>query len=403
MAENILLGRLPRRGPLGVAVDWSATYARAEAVLASMNVRLDIRAKVGRLSVAQQQVVEIAKAMSFNPSVLMLDEPTSALARHETQSLFALVRQLAARGVAVVYITHRLQELKEIADTVSVLRDGAFVGCIPIDQASPQTLVRMMFGQTVPKSRPAEVVAAGEPVLEVSHVSRAGLLHDVSFTLHKGEVLGIAGMLGSGRTELLMSIFGAQRDDSGRIVLRGHVVRHPSPARMKRLGLALAPENRKEQGLVLGMSTRDNLCLAGLGRIGRGGLIWKGLQRAVARRTVEELAIRAGDIEQPVSSLSGGNQQKVVVGNWLNAAPSIVLFDEPTRGIDVQAKQQIFQLIWGLSRRGISSIFVSSELEELLEVCHRILILHKAASRPRPGQRGWGWTNCLPCAWNRKP
>jgi len=376
VGENILLGRLPRRSALGgLIIDWRETFKRASAVLEDMHVDLDVKKKVSQLGVAQQQVVEIAKAMSFNPSVLMLDEPTSALAHHEVQNLFVLIRQLAEKGVAVIYISHRLQELEQIADTVSVLRDGELIGTIGIEEATPETIARMMFGEVVQRVRPADLKVQHEPALEVRHLSSKGRLYDIHFTLRKGEVLGIAGMLGSGRTELLRAIFGADTIDRGEIVLKGRVITSPTPARMKRHGLGLTPENRNKEGLVQLLSIRDNICLSSLNRISLKGLVWKRRQRVVAEKTVKDLRIAVSDVEHAVSSLSGGNQQKVVVGNWLNTKPLIMLFDEPTRGIDVQTKQQIFQIIWDLSKRGISSIFVSSELEELIEVCHRILVM----------------------------
>lgn len=377
VAENILLGRLPRRGPGRILVDWREVARRSRTVLESMNVALDVEARVGGLSVAQQQIVEIARAMSFAPRVLMLDEPTSALGTHEVERLFVLIRELTRKGVAVVYITHRLQELKEIADNVSVLRDGQLVGTIGVEEATTNTIVHMMFGQVVQKSRPAELEIAPEPVLEVRGLSRRGALEEIDLTLRRGEVLGLAGMLGSGRTELLMSIFGAELADRGQVLVGGRPIRRPSPRRMKEAGVGLTPENRKEHGLVLLLDTRENLCLAGLKRLSAGGIITKGRQRRVVEKLVQDLHITAGDLDESVASLSGGNQQKVVVGNWLNTQPRILLFDEPTRGIDVAAKQQMFQIIWDLSRRGISSIFVSSEFEELLEVCHRILIMQK--------------------------
>lgn len=376
VGENILLGRLPKRRVLGgIVVDWRAVYERSDAVLKTLGVSLDVRQRAGSLRVAQQQVVEIAKAMSFRPSALLLDEPTSALARHEVAALFGLVRELAEAGVAVVYITHRLQELPDIADSVAVLRDGKFVGAVPIAAATPERIVEMMFGEAVRAARPAGRPPRGEPVMEVRHLTMGRKLRDVSLTLHRGEVLGIAGMLGSGRTELLMSVFGGMRFDEGEISIDGQSVRSPAPARMKRMGVALAPESRKEQGLVLQMSTLDNACLAGLDRVAHWGFLRKGRQREVVRRMVEDLQITVADLDQPVSALSGGNQQKVVLGNWLNTKPRIMLLDEPTRGIDVQAKQQVFQIVSDLSRDGIACIFVSSELEELLEVCHRIVVL----------------------------
>ncbi len=392
VAENIFLGRWPKRRGLGGGwiVDWRTVEEQAERITRSMGATVDVREKAGRLSVAQQQIVEIAKAMSFQPSAVLLDEPTSALAFHETQNLFRILRSLAGQGVAIVYITHRLQELREVADHVCVLRDGRFVGRLSIADATPTALVEMMFGQVVPTHRPAGLKVGKRPVLEVRGLRRGDVLHGVDLTLREGEVLGIAGMLGSGRTELLMSIFGAEPFDAGDIFVDGRPAPSPTPERMKNAGLGLTPENRKQQGVVLPLSTRDNACLAALKRIARRGLIWKGLQRRVVNGLVRDLQIAVADVEQPIASLSGGNQQKVVVGNWLNTQPRIMLFDEPTRGIDVQAKQQIFQIIWDLSRRGISSIFVSSELEELLEVCHRILVLRRgrvACEVPADGLR----------------
>jgi ribose transport system ATP-binding protein len=374
VAENILLGRMPRRAG-GLVIDWPGVFSRAQRVLDSLQTGLDARRKVARLSVAQRQVVEIAKGMSFDPSVLMLDEPTSALSHHEIRGLFDMLRKLAARGVVVLYITHRLQELREIADTVTVLRDGRHVGGLTAAEASPQAVVGMMFGEVVERRRPADLAPGREPLLEVRNLGRGGKFRGVTFTLHRGEVLGIAGMLGSGRTELLRAIFGAEPCDEGEMRLEGRPVRAISPAQMKARGVAYTPENRAEQSLVQVLSTRANLCLAGLDRIAPWGVITRRRERSVAAGLVRSLKIGAPDLERPVASLSGGNQQKVVVGKWLHTRPRVILFDEPTRGIDVQAKQQIFEIIWDLSRQGIGSLFVSSELEELIEVCHRVLIM----------------------------
>lgn len=376
VAHNMLLADLPTKFG-GLCIDWKAVYDRAAVILESLNLQIDPQAPVRSLGMAGQQMVEIAKAMSFQPKVLMLDEPTSSLANDETDSLFRLIRELSAKGVAIIYISHRLQELKRIADKVSALRDGELVGTIPIDDADPSTIAHMMFGEVVPRHRPENLMAGDGTVLELRHINRAGKLDDVSFSLKRGEILGIAGLVGAGRTELLRTICGADAMDSGEILVEGKVVRRPSPGCMKNLGIGLTPENRKEEGLILNLNTRENLCLASLGRLSVRGVIWKGRQRSTVTRNVEELQIRVPDVEAPVSTLSGGNQQKVVVGKWLNTEPRVLLFDEPTRGIDIQAKQQIFQLIWDLSNRGISTIFVSSELEELVDVCHRILIMRE--------------------------
>jgi len=421
VAENILLGRWPKRGrsgdrqpipkgpeigvsprsagnwcqsPLSMLLDWPALWTQAQAVLDSMHVALDVHQKTGNLGVAQQQIVEIAKAMSFSPSVLMLDEPTSALAQHETENLFQLLRKLAAQGVAIVYITHRLQEVPRIADQIVVLRDGRLAGALNAPEARPEDVVRLMFGEVIRKERPRDLQAGARTVLAVRHLSRAGSFQDVSFELHEGEILGIAGMLGSGRTELLRAIFGADRFDEGEIAVAGHerdargttgvparahTLRRTSPELMKALGVAFTPEERQQQALVQCLSTRANLSMSSLGRIARRGVITRAWERSAIRGCVEQLAIHIPDLEMPVSSLSGGNQQKVVVGKWLNTKPKVILLDEPTRGIDVQAKQQVFQILWDLSRQGIGSVVVSSELEELLEVCHRVLVMKKGA------------------------
>jgi len=378
VAENVLLGRLPRKRWFGTSViDWRTVFGSAKEILSSLGIDIDVRLKAGRLGVAQQQVVEIAKAMSYNPSILILDEPTSALAQHETERLFELLRTLAARGVVLLYITHRLQELQRIADTVTVLRNGSLVGVIDIAEASPAKIVQMMFGEIVQRTKPAGLVAREEPFMEVRNLSRRNAFRNVHFTVRRGEILGIAGLLGSGRTELLRALFGADPPDEGEIIIEGAMVRPSSPMEMKRLGIALTPENRKEQGLVLALSTRLNVCLSSLDRIATGGFLTRARERVVVEKSVHDLDIAVANPEAPVASLSGGNQHKVVVGKWLNIEPRLVLFDEPTRGIDLQAKQQMFQIIWDMSARGISSIVVSSELEELLDVCHRILIMRQ--------------------------
>ena len=378
VAENILLGRLPMKTRLGVKmIDWDRVFKQGREILDSLNVDIDEKETISNLGVAQQQVVEIAKAMSYNPSVLMLDEPTSALAHDETASLFTLVRQLAQKGSAVIYITHRLQELHEIADVVSALRDGILVGTIPVAEASPKTITNMMFGETIQNIRPAYLQAGDEPILQIHGLTGERKFRDVSFTLRKGEILGIAGMVGAGRTELLRAISGCDPFNSGDIIINETVVRHPTPASMKKLGLCLTPENRKEEGLVQLLSVSDNICMSCLAGISSHGVVDRSRQKTVVEKTVKDLQIAVSDTDLPVSDLSGGNQQKVIVGNRLNTSPEIILLDEPTRGIDVQAKQQIFQIMWDLSGKGISCIFVSSEMEELIEVCHRILIMQK--------------------------
>ncbi|MGB2960156.1 MAG: sugar ABC transporter ATP-binding protein [Bacteroidota bacterium] len=378
VAENILLGRMPHRsGPWNFAIDREEAYSAAQAALSRLGVDLDVKKKARTLGVAQQQFVEIAKAMSYKPAVLMLDEPTSALSHKEAEHLFDIIRTLASQGVVLLYITHRLQEIYRIADTVSVLRDGKLVGSVSKADVTPENLAKMMFGDVVKISRSAEALPALEPLLKVEHLSRHAAFRDVSFTLYKGEVLGIAGLLGSGRTELLRSLFGADPPQRGHLMLDGKRIQPENPAMMKSLGVVLTPENRKEEGLIQILSTRANICLASQQRVARGGFTTRTRERVWAGPLMQTVGLVARDIEAPVSSLSGGNQQKVVVGKWVGTEPRVILMDEPTRGIDVQAKRQMFEIIWALSKRGISSLVVSSELEELLEVCHRILIMKK--------------------------
>jgi ABC-type sugar transport system ATPase subunit len=375
VAENILLGRCPRKGPGHLTIDWKKTNEMAEALLNSLDIDIPVTAKVADLSVGQRQVIEIAKAMAQSPRVLILDEPTSALARHEISSLFKVVQSSKERGVIVIFITHKLNEIWEVADYVTVLRDSTCVGTIAMAEATPRSIVEMMFGDLSIQPRPMDLQVQDEVRLEVHGLTRRGKYEAVDFQVRSGEILGIAGMLGAGRSELLRGIFGADPIDAGYVVLNGSKVTRPSIKEMKRLGLAMTMENRKEEGLIQILSVEDNLCLASLQDIAGGGLLTPGRQSPVSERWISQLQIKVPGPHYEVKSLSGGNQQKVLVGNWLNTNPKVVFFDEPTRGIDIHAKQQIFQIMWGLSRQGLSVVFVSSELEELLEVCHRILVM----------------------------
>jgi len=372
VAENIFLGRLPLKNKL---VDWKTLWAQARAVIERMGVDIDPRAPVYRLAMWQQQVVEICKALSFSPKVLILDEPTSALAQNEVQRLFEAVRLLKEQDIIIIYITHKLQELPQIADNVTVLRDGLLSGTADMDTIDRRGIIHMMFGEVEIKDRPSDLTASDEVVMEIRGLSRKGWYDDVSFSLKKGEVLGIAGMLGSGRTELLRGIFGADPVDAGTVLIDGKEYLNRDPSRMNRAGVGLTPEDRRREGLIMKHSVMDNLCYASMDKTRKGWLEDKPKRRIFARNQVGALDIKVPGINTLTSTLSGGNQQKVVVGNWLNNTPRIILYDEPSRGIDVSAKQQIFEIMWSQAREGIATLFVSTELEELLEVCHRILIM----------------------------
>ena len=373
VAENIFLGRMPKKGKM---IDWKKANEMATELLNKMGVKIDPKQIVSRLSMWQCQVVEITKAMSYHPKVLMLDEPTSSLASSEVECLFNVIRELKKQDIIIIYISHKLHEVPQITDTITVLRDGRCIGTVNTADVTNAQIISMMFGETKIRTRPEDVQAGSEVVMEVKNLCRKNKFQNISFKLYKGEVLGIAGMLGAGRTELLKSIFGADPYDSGEVIVGGKKApRHASPISMKRLGLGLTPEDRKQEGLILMHSIRDNLCYASMDKTSHGWIEVQQKRVEAADRQVKELDIKIPSVTAPVSSLSGGNQQKVVVGNWLNNEPSIMLYDEPSRGIDVSAKQQIFEIMWAQSRQGVSTIFVSSELEELLEVCNRILIM----------------------------
>jgi ABC-type sugar transport system ATPase subunit len=375
VAENIFLGRMPKSHGF---IQWSTLNKKARDLLDKMGAKdINVTARVSTLSVGRQQVVEIAKAMSFSPRVLQLDEPTSALAQEEVEHLFALLRRLRDSGVLLIYVSHRLSELAEIADDVLVLRDGEFIGAIDIEAATSKKIVDMMFGQIDEFLRRDKRATSTEVVLEVQDLSIDGVLDHVSFKLHKGEVLGIAGMLGSGRTELLRGVFGADPIDTGRIFVDGKRVQNLTPQTMRDLGVGYTSEDRKIKGLVQSLSCHANLCMAGLRRMARWGWISKRSESPFVNKQIEDLRIKLENPAHLVSSLSGGNQQKIVLGNWLNISPRVIMFDEPSRGVDVQAKQQIFKMMWELSKSGLAAIVVSTELEELPTVCDRILVLKK--------------------------
>jgi ribose transport system ATP-binding protein len=374
VAENILIGRLPMRGKF---VDWKKTYNLAEELLTELDVDIPVDAYIYNLSMWQCQMLEIVKAMSYKPKVMLLDEPTSALASHEIRSLFKMIRTLKTKDVIIIYISHKLHELWQIADTCTVLRDGRNIGTVDMENVTRVQVLHMMFGDMEIKSRPPDLKVSDEVVLSVKGLGREHKFENISFELKKGEILGIAGMLGSGRTELLRAIFGADKADEGEISFLGKRIVNPNPEKMRNAGIALTPEDRKREGLNLMATIKDNLCYAGLNLIGDGIFLNKKIENSFVNKQISDLDIKVSHPEDPITSLSGGNQQKVVVGKWLNISPKVIFFDEPSRGIDVNAKQQIFQIIWEQSRKGVSCIMVSSELEELLEVCHRILIMRE--------------------------
>jgi len=349
----------------------------ARRILERIGADFEPSEKVGRLSVAQRQMVEIAKALSRRARIMVMDEPTASLTEGEVKRLFEIVKGLKEEGVGVIYISHRIEEVFEVADRVTVLRDGKVVGTRPVRELDRETLIRMMVGREVSDRIPKAEAPIGEAVLEVRGLCSGGRLRDISFMLRRGEILGIAGLVGAGRTELARCIFGADPITAGEILVEGRPVRFRSPREAIAHGIALVPEDRKEMGLVLSMVVRENMTLANMGRVTRWGFVLKRRERREAEGLIEELAIKPPDPERVTRYLSGGNQQKVVLAKWLFTHAKVLIFDEPTRGIDVGAKYEIYQLLGRLAQQGKGIILISSELPEILGLSGRILVMHE--------------------------
>jgi ABC-type sugar transport system ATPase subunit len=381
IAENIFIGREPLNR-FGL-VDFARMNADAAALLKDLELDEDPSTLVSQLKVGAQQVVEIAKAISFNARVIIMDEPTSAITEHEIEMLFRQIQRLKAGGVGLIYITHKLDELPVIADDITVFRDGKFVGSKPFNDVTRDEMIRMMVGRELSDLFPKTPVKPGGEVLRVKNISlqhpdRVGdfAVRDVSFAVRRGEVLGIFGLMGAGRTELLQTIFGLHhKTSSGEIEIEGRRVAIRSPQDAIAAKLALAPEDRKAEGVVLGLSVAHNTTLSCLPKIERMGFLQPGLERELVENYVNRLRVKTPSIEQLIVNLSGGNQQKVVLAKWLATDPKVLLLDEPTRGIDINAKKEIYALIDELAQSGLGVVMVSSELPEILGIADRILVL----------------------------
>ena len=389
--ENVFVGREPNSGKF---VRWRQLRKQTTDLLDQLGVRLNPGAIVRTLSVAEQQMVEIAKALSLNARLVIMDEPTSALTDTEVTALFEIIRGLKERGLAVIYISHRLEEIFTICDRVTVLRDGQLAGDLPIAQATPDRIVRLMVGRPLmdlfrpeEAERRLEILAdrSPAPVLEVRGLGSTGtaqdpsaiVLQDISFSVRPGEIVGLAGLVGSGRTEIARAIFGADEYDYGEIVVAGQPIRIRSPREAIQLGIGLVPEDRKLQALVLSLAIRENLSLSLLERLSRFGVVRLAAERALARRMVDALRVRTPSIEQKVLNLSGGNQQKVVIAKWLALHPKILIMDEPTRGIDIGAKAEVHGLMHQLAADGVAILMISSELPEIIHMSDRIVVMRQ--------------------------
>jgi ABC-type sugar transport system ATPase subunit len=373
IAENISLGQWPLH-KTGM-IDKGAMIERAGKVMKQLGLEMDPHLKISSLSTGQQQLVEIARALSFEAKVMILDEPTASLAQSEAEYLIKTVRRLRDDGVAILYVSHRLEEVYEIADTISVFRDGENVGTIPRADIVPDQIVHLMVGKSVSLNRP-ERRQKGEPVLQVRQLTRNDVLRQISFDLHKGEILGLGGLIGSGRTEVLRCLFGLDPIHHGDIVLNGKKITIRNPYEAIHQGIGLVPEDRKLQGLMLGLSVSKNTGIAvWKSQLSRWGFIRKDKEIALAETYQKDLNIKTQSINTPILSLSGGNQQKVLLARWIAIHPQILLLDEPTRGVDIGARAEIQEVIEKLVNQGVSVLLVSSDIEELLQLSDRIMVM----------------------------
>lgn len=372
VGENIYFEHLPRNGSL---VDFGRLYRQSRELLEQVGLDLDPRTPVELLGVAQKQLVEVLKAVAFESKVLILDEPTATLTEREIEKLFSIVRRLREAGVTVIYISHRLQEIYEVGDRVTILRNGAWVTTGQVDDMSIPEIVRHMVGRSMDSEFPFdEQVLVGDVSLDVQEIRYPHGRSTNSFHVRRGEILGIAGLVGSGRTETVRAVFGADRKEEGRVLLHGQELDIRSPKDAIRNGICLLTEDRKSQGLILDMPCDSNITITDLSQVSRGGLLDRNRERVAAEHYVSDLSVRTPSVSQLVRNLSGGNQQKVVIAKWLFRRAEVLIFDEPTRGIDVGAKREIYLLLWRLAAEGKSIIVVSSELPELLGICHRLYV-----------------------------
>ena len=374
VAENIVLGREPSARLRGF-IGRRSTEAEARRHLEDCGIDTDPATKVERLSIAERQLIEIVKGVAASPRVLILDEPTSSLTIRETRELFRIVARLVARGTSIVYISHKLDEVFALAERVSVLRDGKKVATAPIREWTEAKLVRAMVGRDLSALFPRTFSAPGKVRLEVDGLGRRGIFSGVSFSIRAGEILGLYGIIGAGRTDVANALYGLAPGDAGTIKVDGRIVSVSSPSKALAAGIAMAPEDRHAQGLVSMMSVSENLSLSSLSSVSRAGFVLKSAERNVVDRLLKQLLVRAASPAQPVSSLSGGNQQKVVIGRSLMPEPKILILDEPTRGIDVVAKAEVHSSIDRLSHEGIAVLLISSELPEILGMSDRILVM----------------------------
>jgi len=374
VAENIFISREPRRLK-NLIIDDAAMVRKSQDLIESLGLKIDARSIINNFSVAEKQMVEIVKALVVDSDILVLDEPTSALSEKEVAKLFEIIVKLKADGVGIIYISHRLEEFDAIVDRVTVLRDGAFVATRNWQDVGIPDLIKMMVGRTLTDQYPKRDARIGDVVLRADHIVRGKKLKDISIIVRSGEILGIDGLMGAGRTELARAIFGADRIDSGTVWINGNSFSPKSPTDAIRQGIAYLPEDRKKEGLFLDLEVDTNLLSANLARYSRFGIVDDALARSVVDRKIAELNVKTPSVRQIIKYLSGGNQQKVLVARWLCMDAKVVIFDEPTRGIDVGAKYEIYSLMNAVAERGAAVIMISSEMSEILGMSDRIIVM----------------------------
>ena len=373
VAENMFLGNVQLKNGL---VDWKGMRRRAREIVEDLGMDIDINAQVSSLTVAKKQIVEIMHAINNNSRILIMDEPSAVLTDRELEVMFRIVKQLRDKGITIIYISHRLDEIFGLCSNVSVLRDGCHIDTIPVASVDRQGLINMMVGREMGQEYPKEVGNVGGTILEVKNLSR-GILQDISFEVKSGEVFGISGLVGAGRTELARAILGIDKPESGEVYVRGKKVHYRTFADAIRDGLGLIPEDRKLQGLVQIMSVKRNTTLVNMKRVLRAGVISSSLEEKLSKEYADKLHVVTPSMETEVQYLSGGNQQKVVIAKWLFQNSEILILDEPTRGIDVGAKAEIYRLINRMAKEGKTIIMISSEMPELLGMCDRIMVMHE--------------------------
>lgn len=378
--SNIFLGKYPVRKLRGF-VNWKSLKEQTQKILEELDIQIDPDIPVGQLTFGKRQMIDIAKVVAYNSKLVILDEPSSALSEDEKESLFKVMNRLKEEGTSIIYISHRLSEIFEISDKITVLRDGKLIGSDLARNLTVDSLIKMMVGHSVESGmiRQGNSHSESSEVLRVEGLSRGNVLKNISFRLHKGEILGIGGLIGSGRTELARAIFGIDRIDSGKVYVNDQQLIIDSPGVAVKHGLVLVPESRKEYGIIARMSTADNITLSTLEQFTRFSFINRSQQQKRAQNFVEKLGIKVSGLAQLVANLSGGNQQKVVLAKWLSSNPKILILDEPTRGIDVGAKGEIHRLVAKLVDEGLAVIMISSEIEEVMKLADRVLVLHEGA------------------------